>query len=1048
MKKRFFALILTLCMVLNMMPSMVFGVEVEAQWGVAETNDSVPTSWVSQGSLVDAVIYANTLTNGTAYIQILKDINTAAAYTFNGLGKTTTLDLNSKSITRSTSNDENSPVIIVSNGILNVIDNSVSKVGTVLNTVTGNDTCGIMQTGGTVNFYSGRILASGQAYYLTNGLLNMYGGELIGLWKDGDTSVHEGICATGGSFNIYAGYLSGKNAFYKANNVIGNVIGGYYSDNSIDGFVNPAYALGNLSSSGISDIIMPQISAGGITYGPYTFSKWVYQPNLSGLSLAIPFTAVLSEQLTAKFMEGATERFLTASYTWERSSDGANWTEISGATYKDYVIGSDDLGKQIRVKAKIGDNTLTSNIAAVEPPDLLPTITSVSVPSHGTYTTGQNLDFTVHFDEVVTLDTTGGTPYVALTFSTGGTTHAAYVSGSGTSSLVFRYTVQAGENDADGITVGTAIILNGGSIKDSTGNDATLTLNNTGSTAAVLVDTLAPTTSAFSPLNNATQVDINTNLVMTFSEAVAKGTGNIVIKRASDNSIFETIDVNSNKVTGEGTATITINPSATLLEGTDYYIQIAAAAFDDIAGNQFAGISDVTSWTFRTINRIPVNIEDSPVITPTPTPAPSAVNVVVNGKVENLGTEESSIIEGKSTVTVTLNNQTIESKINEAVKDKNSEGHNLIQVVISDTQSEVSRVELTGNIVKKLEENAFDVSVKRGQVEYIIPADEFTISKVASKLGILEDDLKSIKVEVQIAKLDQTLTAKYNDFAKENGAELVFPPVSFEVVAKTTKADGTKETVEISKFNSYVERIVEIPSNLDPSKITTGIVFNTDGTYSHVPTEAFQSGGKWYAKLNSLANSDYAIIWNPIKINSVENHWSKDTVNDLASRLVIFNAETFDPSKDITRADFAEYIIRALGLYREGSVHENIFSDVSEANDRALAIHIANEYGIITGYQDGTFRPGKYITREEAMMMFQRAMKLTNLKGNDLNRYQNFTDFNQVSEWASSSVKEVLSAHIFNGIGETRLDPKSAISYAEAAQAIKNLLVESKLINK
>lgn len=1030
------------------MPSMVFAVEAEAQWGLAGVNGSVPTSWVSQGSLADAVIYANTLASGTAYIQILKDTTTTSAYTFDVSDKTTILDLNSKSITRSLKSDVNSPVIFVSNGTLNVIDNSVSKLGTILNTIMGNDTCGIMQTGGTINFYSGRILASGQAYYLTNGLFNMYGGELIGLWSEGDASVHEAICAIGGSFNIYAGYLSGNKAFYKDFFVTGNIIGGYYSDDSIANYVDSAFELGNLSSSGIPDIIMPQFSIGGITYGPYTFSKWVYQKNLSSISLEIPSTAVLSDQLTAKFTEGTTERFLTASYTWERSSDGGNWTVVSGAIHKEYSVGQDDLGKQLRVKAKIGGNTLTSNIVFVEQPDLSPNATSVSVPSHGTYKEGQNLDFTVNFDEAVTVNTTGGTPNINLTIGTGETVQATYVSGSGTSSLVFRYTVQAGENDADGISVGTNIILNGGSIKDSTGNDAVLILNNIGLTTAVLIDTLAPAINVLNPLDNATQVDINSNLVMTFSEAVVKGTGNIVIKKASDNSIIESISVNSNKVTGEGTSTITINPSGTLKEGTDYYIQIAAAAFDDIAGNHFAGISDVKSWRFRTINRTPVIIVDSPVTTPTPTPAQNAVNVVFNGKVENLGTEDSSSIEGKSTVTVTLNNQTIESKINEAVKDKKLEDNNLIQVVISDTKSEVSRVELTGNIIKKLEENAFDVSVKRGQVEYIIPADEFTISKVASKLGILENDLRSIKVEVQIAKLDQTVAAKYNDIVKENGAEIVFSPVSFELVAKTTKTDGSKETVEISKFTNYVERIVEIPSNIDQSKITTGIVFNADGTYSHVPTEAFQSGGKWYARLNSLTNSDYSIIWNPVEVKSVENHWSKKTVNDLASRLVIFNAKTFDPNRDISRADFAVYIVKALGLYREGAVRENHYSDVNEGDDRTLAILIANEYGIIKGYHDGTFRPDQSITREEAMAMFQRAMKLTNLKGNDLNRYQSFTDFNQVSAWASSYVKDVLSAHIFNGAGESRLDPKAPITYAEAAQAIKNLLVESKLINK
>ncbi|MDD3040980.1 S-layer homology domain-containing protein [Bacteroides sp.] len=422
--------------------------------------------------------------------------------------------------------------------------------------------------------------------------------------------------------------------------------------------------------------------------------------------------------------------------------------------------------------------------------------------------------------------------------------------------------------------------------------------------------------------------------------------------------------------------------------------------------------------------------------------------VVVNGKEQNAGKETQKTEDGKSTVIVAVDNKAIESKIDEAIKNNTTGTGNVIQVPVADTKSEVAKVELTGDIVKKLEENTFDVSVKRDNVEYVIPAAEFTISKVAENLGIQEKALADIKVEVKITKLDEKVVEKYNEVAKTNGAELVFPPVQFEITAKTTNIDGTTKEHSINKFSNYVERVMEIPSGVDSSKITTGIVFNSDGTYSHVPTEVYQKDGKWYAKLNSLTNSDYSVIWNPVTVKSVENHWSKDAVNDMASRLVIFNADDFEPDSAITRADFAEYIVRALGLYREGSAHENHFKDVSAKGERTLAILIANEYGIVSGYSDGTFRGDNQITREEAMAMYQRAMEITKLVGSDENRYQNYTDYSQVSDWATSNVKEVLSAHVFNGTTATKISPKASLTYAEAAQAVRNLLVESKLISE
>jgi Domain of unknown function (DUF4347)/Bacterial Ig-like domain/Cadherin domain len=131
--------------------------------------------------------------------------------------------------------------------------------------------------------------------------------------------------------------------------------------------------------------------------------------------------------------------------------------------------------------------------------DVAPTVTSVSVPSNGWYAAGQNLDFTVNLSEAVIVNTTGGTPRIALTVGST-TVYATYVSGSGTSALTFRYTVQASELDTDGIVVG-ALGLNGGTIQDAAGNNATLTLNSVGSTAAVKVDAVNPSAPSAPDLN-------------------------------------------------------------------------------------------------------------------------------------------------------------------------------------------------------------------------------------------------------------------------------------------------------------------------------------------------------------------------------------------------------------------------------------------------------------------------------------------------------------------------------------------------------------------
>ena len=132
----------------------------------------------------------------------------------------------------------------------------------------------------------------------------------------------------------------------------------------------------------------------------------------------------------------------------------------------------------------------------------------------------------------------------------------------------------------------------------------TLTETSSGSTNWNLVvtnfDNDAPTLSSSSPSDNATEVATNANIVLTFSEVVDAESGNITIKKTSDDSTIETIDVTGAKVSGSGSTAITINPSTDLTADIDYYILIDATAFDDTNGNSYAGISSTTALNFST----------------------------------------------------------------------------------------------------------------------------------------------------------------------------------------------------------------------------------------------------------------------------------------------------------------------------------------------------------------------------------------------------------------------------------------------------------------
>ncbi|MEG4914588.1 ELWxxDGT repeat protein [Microcoleus sp. B7-D4] len=152
-------------------------------------------------------------------------------------------------------------------------------------------------------------------------------------------------------------------------------------------------------------------------------------------------------------------------------------------------------------------------------------ITQVSsTTADGLYKVGQDINITVKFDEPVTV-----TAIPQLQLKTGTTNQfATYLSGSATDTLTFKYTVQTGDNSSDLEYLATnSLTLNSGTIKDSEGLDANLTLpvlgsaQSLGGSKALVIDTIAPTiTSVSLPANKTYIVGENLDFTVTFSEAV------------------------------------------------------------------------------------------------------------------------------------------------------------------------------------------------------------------------------------------------------------------------------------------------------------------------------------------------------------------------------------------------------------------------------------------------------------------------------------------------------------------------------------------------
>ena len=110
------------------------------------------------------------------------------------------------------------------------------------------------------------------------------------------------------------------------------------------------------------------------------------------------------------------------------------------------------------------------------------------------------------------------------------------------------------------------------------------------------VDLVPPVVTGLTPVNAATDVSINLTASATFNEDVVKGTGSVVLKKVSDNSIVTTININDATLSGR-TLSVSLN---NLSVNTPYYIEVAAGAVTDLEGNPFAGITGNSTWAFTT----------------------------------------------------------------------------------------------------------------------------------------------------------------------------------------------------------------------------------------------------------------------------------------------------------------------------------------------------------------------------------------------------------------------------------------------------------------
>jgi hypothetical protein len=354
--------------------------------------------------------------------------------------------------------------------------------------------------------------------------------------------------------------------------------------------------------------------------------------------------------------------------------------------------------------------------------------------------------------------------------------------------------------------------------------------------------------------------------------------------------------------------------------------------------------------------------------------------------------------------------------------------------------------EMDGQWVKSMAKKQAVITLETDQATYVLPVQQINIEALASQFGE-SVALQDIKLKIEINTRVTQDTAKTIKEAVSKGMfTLLAPPIEF--IIQATYGDAT---VEISKFDTYTERWIAIPDDVDLNTMATAVVVEPDGIFRTVPTQVAVIEGQLYAKVNSLTNGTFAIVAHPTEFSDVTSHWAEQAIRDMGARMIVMGAgdNSYEPDREITRAEFAAILVRGLGLPLENGAAP--FSDIPPAAWFNNVVHTAYTYRLLAGFEDGTVHPNDTITREQAMIMISRAMTLTGLKAKLPGQAADeallpYTDAASASDWALGGIADCIQAGVIQGKSGAKLAPQDFVTRAEVATIVQRLLQLSDLI--
>jgi len=174
-------------------------------------------------------------------------------------------------------------------------------------------------------------------------------------------------------------------------------------------------------------------------------------------------------------------------------------------------------------------------------------------------------------------------------------------------------------------------------------------------------------------------------------------------------------------------------------------------------------------------------------------------------------------------------------------------------------------------------------------------------------------------------------------------------------------------------------------------------------------------------------------------ITDIDGHWAQEEISNwVADDLIAGFADgSFRPDQEVTRAQFVALVNRAFNKQTTDAACD--FADIKPSDWFYYEVASAKAAGYISGFPDGSFRPNKEVTRQEAAAMIT---KLLDLKAKDESVIVNFKDYRDFSKWAEAGINAVVAAEIMSGFPDGTFGAQKFITRAETVVTLDRALIK------